>query len=61
MASSPGDSWGKLRETRRRLELCCNEELDWSPFPQTLKEVANLHIHVIANRSILCLKLYLNL
>ena len=46
MASSPGDSWNKLRETRR-LELCWSEELDWSSFPQTLKEVSNLHRHVV--------------
>ena len=39
MASSPADSWSKLRETRRRLEFCWNEELDWRPFPQTLREV----------------------
>ena len=39
MASSPGDSWSKLWETRRRLEFSWNEELDWSPFPKTIREV----------------------
>jgi len=38
MTSSP-DNWKKVKETRRRLELCWNEELDWTPFPKTLKEV----------------------
>ena len=40
MAASP-ESWGKLKETRRRLETCWKIDLDWSLFPDALKEVRN--------------------
>ena len=38
MAASP-DNWSKLRETRQRLEKCWKLDIDWSLYPQEIKEV----------------------
>lgn len=43
------DSWGKLKETRKRLQKCWGMDLDWSLFPKSLQEVrCNLAIYRIS-------------
>ena len=38
MAWTP-DNWAKLKATRQRLEKCWDIDIDWSLYPEQLKEV----------------------
>ena len=33
------DVWGKLNDTRYRLELCWKTDLDWNLFPDSIKDI----------------------
>lgn len=39
MAVSP-ETWSKMKETRHRLENCWKMDLNWSLYPETLKQVS---------------------
>ena len=39
MAVSP-ETWSKMKETRHRLENCWKIDLNWSLYPETLKQVS---------------------
>ena len=39
MATSP-DTWAKMKDTRHKLEKCWETNLDWSLYPESIKEVS---------------------
>ena len=45
MATTP-ETWGKMKETRHRLENGWKLDIDWSLFPDTLKNVSLFVIFV---------------
>lgn len=45
MASS-GEGWEKLKETRHRLEKCWKMDLDWTLYPEIIKEVRHICVCV---------------
>lgn len=40
MATTSVESWSKMKETRIRLEKCWKIDINWSLYPEWLKEVS---------------------
>lgn len=38
------DAWEKLKETRSRLEKCWKMDINWSLYPETIRNVRNIGI-----------------
>lgn len=45
MATTP-ETWGKMKETRHRLENCWKLDINWSLFPDTLQKVSRFKLLV---------------